>query len=160
MSEQVDVATVASATDAGIGDLLLKPIDVSYLRVRLGVAERVQVLISQLDEQTNAVRFHASHDSLTGLWNRELLLNLLFSVTDRVQRMRTQLCLLLFYLDHISDINIDYGYEAGEQRTVPLVVLREAERALGEAKRSGRKHYSGVPQRWPKPTGDGQLAPD
>src|SRR5271157_4196186 len=31
MSEQVDVATVASATDAGIDDLLLKPIDVSDL---------------------------------------------------------------------------------------------------------------------------------
>ena len=40
MSEQVDVATVASATDAGIGDLLVKPIDVSDLRVRLGVTER------------------------------------------------------------------------------------------------------------------------
>ncbi len=92
MSEQVDVATVASATDAGIDDLLLKPIDVSDLRVRLGVAERVQVFVSQLDEQTNAVRFHASHDSLTGLWNRESLLNLLFPETDRVQRMRTPLC--------------------------------------------------------------------
>ena len=45
MSEQVDVATVASATDAGIDDLLLKPIDVSDLRVRLGVAERVQVFV-------------------------------------------------------------------------------------------------------------------
>ena len=44
MSEQVDVATVASATDAGIGDLLLKAIDVSDLRVRLGAAERVQCL--------------------------------------------------------------------------------------------------------------------
>jgi two-component system, cell cycle response regulator len=86
MSEQVDVATVASATDAGIDDLLLKPIDVADLRVRLTVAERVQALVSQLDEQTNAVRFHASHDSLTGLWNRESLLNLLFPETDRVQR--------------------------------------------------------------------------
>jgi diguanylate cyclase (GGDEF)-like protein len=115
MSEQVDVATVASATDAGIDDLLLKPIDVADLRVRLTVAERVQALVSQLDEQTNAVRFHASHDSLTGLWNRESLLNLLFPETDRVQRMRTPLTLLLLDLDRFSGINDEYGYEAGDK---------------------------------------------
>jgi len=115
MSEQVDVATVASATDAGIDDLLLKPIDVADLRVRLTVAERVQALMSQLDEQTSAVRFHASHDSLTGLWNRESLLNLLFPETDRVQRMRTPLTLLLLDLDRFSGINDEYGYEAGDK---------------------------------------------
>ena len=59
-------------------------------------------------------------------------------MTDRVQRMRTQLCLLLFYLDHISDINIDYGMRQESKGRSPLVVLRETERALGEAKRSGR----------------------
>ncbi len=112
---QVDVSTVASATDAGIDDLLLKPIDVADLRVRLTVAERVRALMSQLDEQANAVRFHASHDGLTGLWNRESLLNLLFPETDRVQRLRTPLTLLLLDLDHFSDINDEYGYEAGDK---------------------------------------------
>ncbi|HEX3472085.1 MAG TPA: diguanylate cyclase [Silvibacterium sp.] len=115
MSEQVDIATVASATDAGIDDLLLKPVDVFDLRVRLRVAERVQALASELDEKTDAVQFHASHDSLTGLWNRESLLNLLFPETDRVQRMRTPLALLLLDLDHFSSVNIDYGYEAGDK---------------------------------------------
>jgi diguanylate cyclase (GGDEF)-like protein len=115
MSEQVDIATVSSATDAGIDDLVLKPIDIPDLRVRLRVAERVQALASQLDEQTNAVQFHASHDSLTGLWNRESLLNLLFPETDRVQRMRTPLTFLLLDLDHFSGVNLDYGYEAGDK---------------------------------------------
>jgi two-component system, cell cycle response regulator len=115
MSEQVDIAMVASATDAGIDDLLLKPVDAADLRVRLLVAERVQGLMSQLDEQIDAVRFHASHDSLTGLWNRESLLNLLFPETDRVQRMRTPLTLLLLDLDHFSAVNVDYGYEAGDK---------------------------------------------
>lgn len=66
MSEQVDLDTVASASEAGVDDLLLKPVDALDLRVRLRVAERVQVLRSDLEEQTKAVRFHASHDSLTG----------------------------------------------------------------------------------------------
>ena len=115
MCEQVDLETVAGATEAGIDDLLLKPVDTSDLRVRLRVAERMQALTAQLDEQTRAVRFHASHDSLTGLWNRESLLNLLFPETDRVQRMRTPLTLLLLDLDHFSGVNSEFGYETGDK---------------------------------------------
>lgn len=44
MCDQVDGETVASAIEAGIDDLLLKPVDISDLRVRLRVAERVQAL--------------------------------------------------------------------------------------------------------------------
>ncbi|MBV8630517.1 MAG: diguanylate cyclase, partial [Silvibacterium sp.] len=105
MCDKVDQNVVLSAMEAGVDDLLLKPVDIQDLRVRLRVAERVQMLTAQLDEQTRAVRFHASHDNLTGLWNRESLLNLLFPETDRVQRMRTPLTLLLLDLDRFSEIN-------------------------------------------------------
>lgn len=115
MSAQVDMETVSSATEAGVDDLLLKPIELADLRVRLRVAERVQTLRSDLEEQANAVRFHASHDSLTGLWNRESLLNQLFSETDRVQRMRTPLTLLLLDLDRFGTVNFEYGYETGDK---------------------------------------------
>jgi DNA-binding response OmpR family regulator len=63
MSEQVDLDTVASASEAGVDDLLLKPVDALDLRVRLRVAERVQVLRSDLEEQTKAVRFHGAVES-------------------------------------------------------------------------------------------------
>jgi two-component system, cell cycle response regulator len=115
MCDRVNMETVASATEAGVDDLLLKPVDLSDLQVRLRVAERMQALMAQLDEQTRAVRFHASHDSLTGLWNRESLLNLLFPETDRVQRMRTPLTLLLLDLDHFSMINSEFGYDTGDK---------------------------------------------
>lgn len=109
MCDQVDLETVTSASEAGVDDRLLKRVDISDLRVRLGVAERVQALAVQLEAQTKPVRFHASHDSLTGLWNRESLLNLLFPETDRGQRMRTPLTLLLLDLDHLrgSTRNLD-----------------------------------------------------
>lgn len=115
MNDQVDVDTVASASEAGVDDLLLKPIDALDLRMRLRVADRVQTLRSDLEEQTKAVRFHASHDSLTGLWNRESMLNQLFPETDRVQRMRTPLTLLLLDLDRFSSVNFEYGYETGDK---------------------------------------------
>ncbi|TCK73762.1 GGDEF domain-containing protein [Acidipila rosea] len=106
---------ISSASDAGVDDFLLKPVDELDLRVRLRTAERVQSIYSELHLQMEAVRFHSSHDRLTGLLNREALLSALFQETDRVQRMRTPLTLLLLDLDGFSQVNLEYGYAAGDR---------------------------------------------
>jgi two-component system cell cycle response regulator len=119
MSESIDMDGIRIATDAGADDFLLKPIDEVDLKVRMRVAERVQALTSQLQRESAAVRFHATHDSLTGTWNRETILSLLFQETDRVQRMKTPLTLMLLDLDGFDRINLEFGYESGDR------VLRE-----------------------------------
>jgi two-component system, cell cycle response regulator len=100
------------------------------LLVRLRTAERVQHLYHELQEQMEAVRFHASHDSLTGLLNREAMMRLLFQETDRVQRMRTPLTLMLIDLDRFAEINIEFGYGTGD------AVLREFSQRLRRYLRS------------------------
>jgi diguanylate cyclase (GGDEF)-like protein len=77
-----------------------------------------------------AVRFHASHDSLTGLLNREAMMRLLFQETDRVQRTRTPLTLMLIDLDKFSEVNIEFGYGTGD------AVLREFTQRLRRYLRS------------------------
>jgi two-component system, cell cycle response regulator len=114
LCDHVDGATIAHARDAGVDDLVVKPLDTTDLRIRVGVAERVQMLAAQLDLQTRAANFHAQHDNLTGLWNREALLRMLFAETDRVQRLKTPLALVLLDLDHFGRLNETYGYEAGD----------------------------------------------
>src|SRR6185312_807749 len=103
-----------TAAAAGVDDVLLCPageaISQTELRIRLSVASRMQ----QLSEPDTGI-FHASHDRLTGLWNRESLLSLLFPETDRVQRMATPLAFLLFDIDSFARVNADYGYEAGDK---------------------------------------------
>lgn len=106
---------IRTASDAGVDDFLQKPIDELDLRVRLRTADRVQSVYSDLHAQMAAVRFHASHDRLTGLLNREALLTKLFEETDRVQRMKTPLTMLLIDLDSFSQVNADYGYAAGDR---------------------------------------------
>lgn len=137
LSGSADAATVAEAADAGVDDLLLcpcggdaGPIDELELRLRLNVASRVQELARQLRAQTQAVDFHASHDGLTGLWNRESLLSLLFPETDRVQRMGTPLAFLLLDLDGFARVNSEFGYEAGDG------ILQELARRLRRYMRS------------------------
>jgi two-component system, cell cycle response regulator len=75
----------------------------------------VRELRSRLNQSMEDARYHASHDNLTGLWNREALLRLLFQETDRVQRMHTPLTLVLLDLDQFSCVNLDFGYAAGDR---------------------------------------------
>jgi two-component system cell cycle response regulator len=130
MSGAPDLEAIAMATKAGVDDFLLKPVNEMDLLVRLRTAERVQHLYHELQEQMDAVRFHASHDSLTGLLNREAMMRLLFQETDRVQRMRTPLTLMLIDLDKFSEINIEFGYGTGD------AVLREFAQRLRRYLRS------------------------
>lgn len=106
---------VRAALESGCDDFLMIPPDAMDLKVRVRVAERVLALTNQLHKQSAELRYQATHDGLTGLWNREALLSLIFQETDRVQRMKTPLSLILLDLDEFSRINHDYGYEAGDR---------------------------------------------
>lgn len=120
LSRQASRERVRAALDSGCDDFLRIPVDVSDLKVRIRVAERVLALTGQVQKQSAELRYHATHDGLTGLWNREALLSLIFQETDRVQRMRTPLSLMLLDLDDFSRVNHDYGYEAGDRVLVEL----------------------------------------
>jgi two-component system, cell cycle response regulator len=103
-----------AAIECGCDDFVELPPDATDLRMRIRVAERVLCLAERARKHEADVRFHATHDGLTGLWNREALLSLIFQETDRVQRMKTDLSLMLIDLDGFSRVNQDYGYEAGD----------------------------------------------
>lgn len=122
LASAADAATVTVAADAGVDDLLLfepdaseDPINEADFQVRLSVAARMQEMGQQIEAQAQAARFHALRDQLTGLWNRESLLSMLFPETDRVQRLGTPLALLLMDLDHFGRVNDEYGHETGDK---------------------------------------------
>jgi len=118
LSDRRESERLRAALQCGADDFLVFPSDTfdpSDLRVRIRVAERVLALMSRVHKQSSELRYHATHDGLTGLWNREALISLIFQETDRVQRMRTPLSLMLLDLDNFSRINHDYGYETGDR---------------------------------------------
>ncbi|MGC8549047.1 MAG: GGDEF domain-containing protein [Acidobacteriaceae bacterium] len=115
MGSEASTGGIQMAAEAGADDFLLKPVSPSDLRVRLRVAERVQVLTQRVRAESEAARFHATHDSLTGLLSRESILKDLFRETDRVGRMSSPLAYLLVDLDSFSLINMNYGYSVGDQ---------------------------------------------
>jgi len=114
MGSEANTGGVQMAAEAGADDFVLKPVNPSDLRVRLRVAERVQVLTQRVRAESEAAHFHATHDSLTGLLSRESILKDLFRETDRASRMNSPLAYLLVDLDSFSLINMNYGYSVGD----------------------------------------------
>lgn len=71
---------------AGVCDILTKPVDAGDLALRMHAAQHVHALREELVRAVETFGFGASHDPLTGLWNREAFLSLLYQETGRSQR--------------------------------------------------------------------------
>lgn len=65
------------------------------------------------------LRYQATHDALTGLWNRGALLDLLRREMERAARRGNSFGLLMLDVDHFKPINDTWGHLAGD------TVLRE-----------------------------------
>lgn len=109
MSENPSADEVIMATNAGIDEFLAKPVDIQDLRMRIRTGERVQNLYAELSDSAMAMEFHCTHDPLTGAWRREAILDLIFKETDRVQRMRTPVSIVLLDVDGFSDLPLKHN---------------------------------------------------
>jgi diguanylate cyclase (GGDEF)-like protein/PAS domain S-box-containing protein len=97
--------------------------------------ERVELLQVQLKEL--AVR-----DSLTNLFNRRYLHEMLEVEFARSKRSQTYLAILMMDSDHLKDINDKYGHKAGDQFLIHIAnVIRENIRAGDIACRYGGDEF-------------------
>jgi two-component system chemotaxis response regulator CheY len=98
---------MAAGLAAGADDFLKKPFDTVELAARLRSAERVIALQERL-------RHEATHDQLTGLWNRRMILDHLDRELSRAAREQTPLSVLIADLDHFKQVNDTHGHQAGD----------------------------------------------
>ena len=106
--------------EAGADDYITKPFNAHELRVRLRAGRRILELQEELVEAREALRRQATHDGLTGIWNRTAILEVLEKELIRGNRERTPVAVLMADLDHFKSVNDKWGHMAGD------AVLREA----------------------------------
>ena len=107
-------ADMVQALDAGADDFLTKPFDALELRARLRSGERVIALQEDLLRTQGALEYQATHDRLTGLWNRGRIFDQLTRELSRVKREHAQLSVAMADLDHFKLINDSHGHAAGD----------------------------------------------
>lgn len=125
---------MVEALDAEVDDFLTKPCDAVELRARLRSGERVLLLQETLLEAQEMLRHEATHDRLTGLWNRARIIDHLRREARRTSREKAALAVLLIDIDHFKQVNDTYGHGVGD------VVLQQA----GQRMRSVLRNYETI----------------
>ncbi len=115
---------IVRGLEAGADDYLTKPFDVEELKARIRAGRRILDLQDQLVSARDNLRVQATHDALTGIWNRGAIVELLQSELARSKRSGTRLAIIMADLDHFKKINDTYGHAAGD------AVLCEATRRM------------------------------
>jgi diguanylate cyclase (GGDEF)-like protein len=115
---------IIEGLEAGADDYIIKPFDMQELKARLRAGKRILELQQQLVSAREQLRVQATHDSLTGLFNRMAILEALDREMARAKRESAPLAVIMADLDHFKQINDTHGHLAGD------AVLQEAARRM------------------------------
>lgn len=103
----------------GADDSLAKPFAARELEILLRAGRRFIDLQDELAAARQSLREQATHDPLTGVWNRCAILDMLQRELDRSGRQGLSAGVILVDVDRLKEVNHRLGYLAGD------TVLRE-----------------------------------
>jgi len=106
---------IVEGLNAGANDYIIKPYDNEELQARINVGKRMVEIQSELEKAKHALIYEAMHDSLTGLYNRKAILEMLAKELSRIKRNGSILHIGMCDLDHFKLINDRYGHQTGDE---------------------------------------------
>jgi two-component system, cell cycle response regulator len=115
VTARTDEAHLANALHRGADDVLTRPFDATALQLRVAVGARFVEMRERLVSVRSHLHFLATHDALTGAWNKSAILGFLYRETARAARDGTELAVLMCDVDHFKSINDRFGHPAGDE---------------------------------------------
>jgi diguanylate cyclase (GGDEF)-like protein len=132
----------AAALDADVDEFMAKPLDADELEARLRSGDRLLTLQEEFLRAQAALRYQASHDHLTGLWNRGMVREHLGAEISRARSAGTSVAVVLADLDRFKMVNDTYGHQAGDETLRQATArMRSALRASDSIGRYGGEEF-------------------
>jgi two-component system cell cycle response regulator len=133
---------IVMGLEAGADDYLTKPCHPAELKARLHTGRRILELEDKLVEAREEMRFKATHDALTSLWDRGAIFSLLRSELSRSSRENNPVSVMLCDIDHFKQINDVHGHPVGDEVLQQVSTrLQELVRPHDEVGRYGGEEF-------------------
>jgi two-component system, cell cycle response regulator len=125
-----DKQDLVRGLEAGADDYLSKPFDRNELRARLRTGRRILTLQDEQTKIREELHFQATHDALTGIWNRRAILDMMRREFEIAARSNCGIGVIMLDVDHFKHVNDTFGHLAGD------AVLKEVANRIQQVIRS------------------------
>jgi diguanylate cyclase (GGDEF)-like protein len=133
---------IVQGLDAGANDYVAKPYDNEELQARIRVGRRMLEMQSHLLEAQEALSHQATHDFLTGIFNRRAIMDRLARELSRAKRENGSLSVGMCDIDHFKNINDIFGHQVGDEALVAFTrCLQDRLRAYDSLGRYGGEEF-------------------
>ncbi len=122
LTPSAEMRVAQAALRGGADDYLVTPLCTHEVETRVRAGRR----IAELEEE---LRYRATRDALTNIYNRGAIIDLLGREVARQGRSQHPVSIIFCDLDHLKEVNLRFGHLAGD------AVLREVTRRMGAVMR-------------------------
>ncbi|MBX7159508.1 MAG: diguanylate cyclase [Acidimicrobiia bacterium] len=129
LTGRTESSDIVMGMEAGADDYVIKGSADAELEVRIRAGKRIVDLQAELYDTREELRRQATHDALTGAWNRGSIFDILRSELERGRRANEPVAAVLVDLDNFKSVNDTHGHQAGD------AVLRETVARMNEVLR-------------------------
>lgn len=128
LADSSDQELKVKGLEQGACDYVTKPFDAAELVARVKVHLRIKMLQDDLNRTIEHFRGLSQKDSLTGLYNRRYVTEILDKEFERAERKREFLSLAICDVDHFKKVNDAFGHQHGD--TVLVAIADAAQKCL------------------------------